>query len=68
WFHSKNKPIQAVLHVIAIDLEQPGHIKLSNEDEETNPPLLAPLSLAGLGAIGVLASLLTRSQLKDTEQ
>lgn len=68
WFHSKNKLIQAVQHVIATDLEQPGHIKLSDEDEETNPPLFAPLSLAGLGAIGVLVSLLVRRQEKDTEQ
>jgi Na+/melibiose symporter-like transporter len=68
WFHSKNKPVQAVLHVIATDLAQPGHIKISNEDEETNPPLLAPLSLAGLGTIGVLASLLTNKQDKNAEQ
>ncbi|MBX9695663.1 MAG: hypothetical protein K2Z81_24980 [Cyanobacteria bacterium] len=58
WFHSKNKPIKAVWHVIATDLEEPGHIKISSEDEETNPPLLAPLSLAGLGVMGVLVSLL----------
>lgn len=68
WFHSKNKPIQAVWHVIATDLEEPGHIKISNEDEETNPPLFAPLSLAGLGAIGVLVSLLTDKQKKDAEE
>lgn len=68
WFHSKNKPIQAVWHVIATDLEEPGHIKISNEDEETNPPLFAPLSLAGLGAIGVLVSLLTDKQKKDVEE
>jgi len=68
WFHSKNKPIQAVLHVIATDLEQPGHINISNEDEETNPPLFAPLSLAGLGAMGVLVSLLTDKRKKDAEE
>ncbi|MBX9769786.1 MAG: hypothetical protein K2X29_00355, partial [Candidatus Obscuribacterales bacterium] len=67
WFHSKNKPIQAISHVISTDLEQPGHIKISNEDEETNPPLFAPLSLAGLGAIGVLVSLLIRKQERDAE-
>ncbi len=61
-FHSKSKPIQALSHVIATDLEEPGHIKISNESEETNPPLLAPLSLAGLGAIGVLVSLLTNGR------
>lgn len=69
WFHSKNKPIQAVWHVIATDLEQPGHIKISDEnEEETNPPLFAPLSLAGLGAIGVLVSLLTDKRKKDAEE
>lgn len=67
WFHSKNKPIQAVGHVIATDFEQPGHIKISNEDEETNPPLFAPLSLAGLGAIGVLVSLLNGKQENDAK-
>lgn len=68
WFHSKNKPLKAVSHVIATDLEQPGHVKISNEDEETNPPLFAPLSLAGLGAIGVLVSLLTDKRKKDAEE
>lgn len=67
WFHSKNKPIQAVGHVIATDLQEPGHIKISTEDEETNPPLFAPLSLAGLGAIGVLVSLLNNKREKDAE-
>lgn len=67
WFHSKNKPIQAVSHVIKTDLEQPGHVKISDEDEETNPPLFAPLSLAGLGAIGVLVSLLADKREKDSE-
>lgn len=58
WFHSKKKPIKAVWQVISTDLEQPGHIKISDENEETNPPLFAPLSLAGLGVIGILTALL----------
>lgn len=61
WFHCKNKPIEAVRHVIATDFEQPGHIKISNDDEETNPPVFAPLSLAGLGLIGLLVSLMPMS-------
>ncbi len=67
-FHSKSKPIQALSRVIATDLEQPGHINISNESEETTPPLLAPLSLAGLGAIGVLVSLLTNEREKNAKE
>lgn len=59
WFHSKNKPVQAVWHIIATDLEEPGHVKIPEGDGQTNPPLFAPSSLAGLGAIGVLVCLLT---------
>lgn len=68
WFHSKNKPIQAISHVIATDLDQPGHVKASAEEEETNPPILAPLSLCGLGLIGILATLLTNGRQKDDQQ
>lgn len=58
WFHSKGKPIPKVWHVIATDLEQPGHVKVSEEEEDTNPPILAPLALMGLGSIGILVCLL----------
>ncbi len=58
WFHSKAKPVASVLRVIATDFEEPGHLKAAEDQEETNPPVLAPLSLIGLGIIGILASLL----------
>jgi|GEM_PF-1366465 len=58
WFHSKGKPIPKVWHVIATDLDQPGHVKVSEEEEDTNPPILAPLALMGLGSIGILVCLL----------
>jgi hypothetical protein len=65
FFHGKGKPVQQVWHVIATDLEQPGHVKVS-DDEETTPPILAPLALAGLGTIGVLvcflSSVITRNR------
>ena len=67
WFHSKGKPVEKVWHVIATDLEQPGHIKDSDDDEDTAPPILAPLSLAGLGTIGVLVSFLNRKQKNDSQ-
>ena len=62
WFHSKGKPVEKVSHVIATDLEQPGHVKVSNDDVDTAPPVLAPLALAGLGSIGVLVSLLNKKK------
>ena len=65
WFHSKGKPIQKVWHVIATDLEQPGHVKVSEEEEDTTPPVLAPLALMGLGSIGILVCLLN-SKKKNT--
>lgn len=54
WFHSKGKPVQGLIHIAKVDLGEPGHILEQTDD--TNPPLLAPLSLVGLGLIGVLAS------------
>lgn len=58
WFHSKDKPIPQVWHVIATALDQPGHIKISDESEGSSPPVLAPLALWGMGAIGILVCLL----------
>lgn len=57
WFHSKEKPIQKVAEIVSTDLSAPGHLK-EQSDEDTNPPVLAPLALVGLGAIGVLACFL----------
>ncbi len=65
WFHSKGKPIPKVWHVIATDLEQPGHVKVSEEEEDTNPPVLAPLALMGLGSIGILVCLLGSKELNS---
>lgn len=66
FFHGKGKPVQQVWHVIATDLEQPGHVKVS-DDEETTPPILAPLALAGLGTIGVLVCFLSSAISRNRE-
>lgn len=52
WFHADNKPIDKVTHLILTDLRVPGHLEQS--DDDTSPPILAPLALVGLGAIGIL--------------
>ncbi len=57
FLHGKGKPLQRVWHVIATDLEQPGHVKIS-DDDEVSPPILAPLALVGLGTIGILVCFL----------
>ncbi|MBX9569349.1 MAG: hypothetical protein K2X77_10670 [Candidatus Obscuribacterales bacterium] len=65
WFHSKGKPIAKVWHVIATDLEQPGHVKVSEDEEDTTPPVLAPLALMGLGSIGILVCLLASKEMNS---
>lgn len=57
WFHSKGKPIESVVSIVETDFKRPGHIYLDGSDDESKPPVLAPLSLVGLAAIGVLMSL-----------
>lgn len=53
FLHSKGQPIQKVQHLVIEFFSQPGHLSAA----EKNPPILAPLSLAGLGLIGLLLSL-----------
>lgn len=55
-FHSQGKPLARLNNVISVDLSRPGQLTASDSND-TVPPLLAPLSLVGLGAIGVLTSL-----------
>lgn len=63
WFHSKEKPIQKVAEIVTTDLSTPGHLR-EQSDEDTTPPVLAPLALVGLGAIGVLVCFLLPQSLK----
>lgn len=58
WLHTKGKPVQGVIHIVQVDLKEPGHLLQEASDEDTHPPLLAPLSLVGLGVIGILTCLL----------
>lgn len=57
WFHTKGKPFQKVAEIVATDLSAPGHLK-EQSDEDSAPPVLAPLALVGLGSIGVLVCFL----------
>lgn len=53
WLHTKGHPVEHVINMIKTNLSAPG--RLSAEGDP--PPPLAPLSLVGLGLIGVLVSL-----------
>ncbi len=55
-FHSQGKPFQRLASVITIDFSPPGQLT-AGDNADIVPPLLAPLSLVGLGAIGILCSL-----------
>ena len=66
WFHTKGRPIQVLGHLIAVDLGVPGHLDTSAYDGE--PPPIAPLSLAGFGAIGVAVSLLHPNRKKKFDE
>jgi hypothetical protein len=54
WFHSKGKPVEKVSTILATDLKEPGHLEA---DDDQVAPVLAPLSLIGLGTIGLILSL-----------
>lgn len=57
WFHAKGKPVQKVAEIVARDFSAPGHLK-EQSDEDSAPPVLAPLALVGLASIGVLVCFL----------
>lgn len=57
WFHGKGKPMPAIQRIVATVLSQPGQLLQSAADEDFSAPLLAPLSLVGLGVMGILISL-----------
>ena len=50
WFHSEGKLINAVSQVIMVVFSEPGRIIA----DDGGPPVLAPLSLTGLGTVGVI--------------
>lgn len=58
WFHSENKPVYKITHLVLTDLKPPGHLEQS--DDSASPPILAPLALIGLGTIGILVCLWKR--------
>ncbi len=55
-FHSQGKPVERLSNIISVDFSRPGQLVAGN-CADTVPPLLAPLSLVGLGTLGILASL-----------
>lgn len=56
YFHSQGKPVERMTRLFQTVMQPPGHLQPS--DDDSAPPILAPLALVGLGAIGILASLL----------
>lgn len=50
WFHSKGEPWLAICKVIRVICMMPGKIPMDVD----GPPVLAPLAVAGLGALGLL--------------
>jgi hypothetical protein len=54
-FHSQGKPLQRLSNVITVDFSRPGQLT-AGDNSDVVPPLLAPLSLVGLGAIGILTA------------
>jgi len=57
WFHGKDKLSQRIETIISTIVSQPGRL-LETNDQDTTAPLLAPLSLVGLGAMGFLISMM----------
>lgn len=53
WFHSKEQPFVAVCQVMKVICMPPGRIVT----EDLGPPVLAPLSLIGLGLLGAILCL-----------
>jgi hypothetical protein len=53
WFHAQGKPVARITSFIQTIMRAPGHLEA---DDESVPPILAPLALVGLGAIGILAA------------
>jgi hypothetical protein len=53
WFHSKGQPISALCQVMKVICMPPGRIIT----EDLGPPVLAPLSLIGLGLVGAVICL-----------
>jgi cytochrome bd-type quinol oxidase subunit 2 len=56
WFHAGAKPFIRVSALVATAMSKPGELVAT--DDDSSAPLLAPLSLVGLGAMGILISLL----------
>ena len=53
WFHAQGKPVARVITFAQTVMREPGHL---DSDDDSLPPILAPLALVGLGAIGILAA------------
>ncbi|MFN8656825.1 MAG: hypothetical protein U0105_10845 [Candidatus Obscuribacterales bacterium] len=62
WFHSKGLPFTALCQVMKVICMTPGKIVT----EDLGPPVLAPLSLIGLGLLGVVLCLQTADREAST--
>ena len=67
WFHGKGKPLPAIKRIVTTVLSQPGQLLQIAADEDFSAPLLAPLSLVGLGVMGILISLWNHNQPQPAE-
>lgn len=64
WLHAKGNPVRGVQRILATITSPPGQLLESGEDDPI-APLLAPISLVGLGAIGAVVSLMEMKQGAD---
>lgn len=62
WFHAKGNLSLRFGTIVTTILSRPGQL-LETEDQDTTAPLLAPLSLVGLGAMGFLISIMRSGDL-----
>lgn len=58
WFHAKGKLSQRLRAILTTVQSQPGQLLTNGDVDDTTAPLLAPLSLVGLGTMGLLISIL----------
>jgi hypothetical protein len=64
WLHAKADPLRGLVRILITVTSEPGQLLESGEGDPV-APLLAPISLVGLGAMGVLVSLWRTKQESD---
>lgn len=67
WFHAKGKLSNRMSTIISTVISQPGQL-LATNDDDTTAPLLAPLSFVGLGAMGILISIMRCGKIEQGDK